>query len=151
METECIVLDVYSKIWFSPSTYAHIVDYSTCRKLSLVHLQIWFVSAWNKPLDAHILDKVLGNKTWEHTLWLKTPKKQRHKIVSSYHKVYYIKTNSDMGVYLDALPAVESTFSQAAEPPRTSSTSFSLGYFLLFTWEMFFTECYFDIIMKTVI
>lgn len=33
------------------------------------------------------------------------------------------------------LPAVESTFSQAAAPPSTSSTSFSFGYFLLFTWE----------------
>lgn len=32
-----------------------------------------------------------------------------------------------------ALPAVESTFSQAAAPPSTSSTSFSRGYFLLVT------------------
>lgn len=31
------------------------------------------------------------------------------------------------------IPAVESTFSQAAAPPRTSSTSFNFGYFLLFT------------------
>ena len=32
------------------------------------------------------------------------------------------------------LPSVESTFSHAAAPPSTSSTSFNFGYFLLLIW-----------------